>query len=234
MRRAIGWLVILVGIVAMLGGAFLAAAFGPDNTLVSGPHAFASDGIAVVTAPRAIAYAGPTVRIDVDVAEATDPVFVGVGRDLDVRDYFHGSAFTRIDELSVPWDTVTSEVEGDGDPAADPRDLDWWLVQDTGTGSASITLALPEQTVDVVVMDPDRNPGFAPEITVAVVQKGSFAFGLALAVAGLGIVLAGWVWGSAAYEVVADADAKADADADADSAPEVDSDTTVDAETKAE
>jgi hypothetical protein len=118
-----------------------------------------------------------------------EPVFVGIGNAVDVADYLAGAPVTRVDSFSLPWDVSTTTVEGNAAPAADPRDLDWWLVSDSGDGSASIDFPLPDDVVDVVIMDPDRGREFAADVTVGVEIPGLFAGAIATAAFGVGLVL---------------------------------------------
>lgn len=192
MRRTGGWLLVLLGVLLVLLGCTAAVVFGPDNEVASGPHSFASDGTAIATAPEAIQYAGPTVRIAV-VSSSDRPLFVGLAHDVDVRDYLAGSAYTRVDSLDLPWDTTTSRVGGQDTPGRPPAELDWWLVSDTGPGKASLAFTLPDDAVDVVVANADLRPHLRVQATVTVVRPGAFVGGLAAALAGLGLAAVGGV-----------------------------------------
>ncbi|MGH3447149.1 MAG: hypothetical protein ACRDP4_05955 [Nocardioidaceae bacterium] len=193
MRRAVGWLLLVVGVGCCIVGVVAAIAFGPDDTVSSGPHGFSSKGAAIITAPTAIAYSGPTVELTASTPSPTKPVFVGVAYDVDVRDYLAGASYTRVETISVPWDTTQQQVAGDATSKRGPRGLDWWLVSSAGNGSATVTFPLPEAPVDIVVMDPDRAQGFRTHITVKVVQDGIFVVALAAIVGGLGACGAGWI-----------------------------------------
>ena len=109
-RRPLGWLCVVAGVALALFGVALTFLFGPDNRLSSGPHAFSSAGAAVVTAPAALDWTGATV--EVTAASEGRTVFVGLADDIDVRDYFADTSYTRIDDIDVPWHADTSEVEG--------------------------------------------------------------------------------------------------------------------------
>lgn len=192
MRRVAGWLLVLLGALLVLLGCTAAVVVGPDDEVASGPHSFASDGTAIVTAPEAIQYAGPTVRIT--VASSSDrPLFVGLAHDVDVRDYLAGSAYTRVDTLDLPWDTTTSRVDGQGTPDRPPAKLDWWLVSDTGPGEAAMTFTLLDDSVDVVVTNADLRPHLRVHVTATVLRPGAFVGGLAAALAGLGLAAVGGV-----------------------------------------
>lgn len=192
MRRAGGWLLVLLGTLLVLIGCTAALVFGPDNEVASGPHPLSSDGFAIATAPGAIQYAGPTVRITV-VSSSDRPLFVGLAHDVDVRNYLADSAYTRIDTLELPWDTTTSRVGGEGSPRRPPAELDWWLVSDRGSGEASMTFTLPDDSVDVVVTNADLRPRLRVDVTATVLRPGVFVGALAVALAGVGLAAAGRV-----------------------------------------
>jgi hypothetical protein len=189
MRRIVGWVLGALGVALLVAGTTCAAIVGADSSVSSGPHGLTSAGSAIVTGDNAVDRVGPTVTISVTTPDG-GPVFVGVGNAVDVDDYLAGSPVTRVDSLSLPWDVTTAAVEGRSAPAADPRDLDWWLVSDAGDGSATIDFPLPDDVVDVVVMDPDRGRDFVADITVGVEVPGLFAGAIAVAAFGLGLVLA--------------------------------------------
>ncbi len=193
MRGVGGWLLVLLGLVALTVGSAVAVAFGTDDTLTVGPHELATTGMAIVTAPGALPYAGPTMQVTVSVERPASTVFVGVGHHVDVRDYLADAAYTRIDKVSLPWRTESTQVRGRTQALTDPADLTWWLTSASATGVATVTFPLPDIPVDVVVTNPERAPGFRTDVTVEIIQKGVFVGALALVIAGVGLVAAGVV-----------------------------------------
>lgn len=191
MRGVGGWLLVLVGLAAVTLGSAVAIAFGSDDTLAMGPHELATTGMAIVTAPAALPYAGPTMQITASVERPASMVFVGVGHDVDVRDYLGGAAYTRIDKVSLPWRTETTLVRGRTSALADPSELTWWLTSASANRVATVTFPLPDVPVDVVVTDVGRAPGFITDVTVRVTQEGVFAGAVALLVGGAGLAVAG-------------------------------------------
>jgi hypothetical protein len=188
-RRALGWGAVVVGSLIALVALVVAVLVGPDNRIESGPHGFTSKGAAVATAPAALAWTGVTV--EVSASAQGRPVFVGVGHDVDVADYLHGTTYTRVDSIDVPWSTTTTQVAGDQDVPAPPGKVDFWLVSDVSEDDATVRFPRPESAVDVVVMDAEGKPGFSPDVTVSVVEKGLFLGAVGLLVLGLGIGAAG-------------------------------------------
>jgi hypothetical protein len=195
MRRLFGWLLLLLGSVAAIVGVAVVVVFGPDSRLTLGPHRLAASGSALVTAPRVLPYAGPTLTLTGTTPNGARPLFIGVGDDVDVRDYLSGTAYTRIDSLSLPWHVQVSTLRGTGGQPANPRDLSWWLTSSVHPGGATVTLPLPDAPVDIVIMElpgTSHTRGFAVDVRVAIGIPGSFAGGLALLVAGGGLLAAGW------------------------------------------
>jgi hypothetical protein len=188
-RRILGWTLAVAGVVLIVVGAACAAVVGTDDGLSSGTHRLTSDGSAIVTADTVLDRVGPTVSVAVTTPDG-GPVFVGLANAVDVDDYLAGSPVTRVDSFSFPWDVQTTAVDGRLAPQADPRDLDWWLASDSGKGSASIDFPLPDDVVDVVIMDPDRGTGFAADVTVTAQIPGLFWGAIAVAAFGVGLVLA--------------------------------------------
>ena len=195
MRTVLGWLLVLLGVVASLIGVVGAITFGPDNRISSGSHAFTSPGPTIVTAPGALSYSGPTLEVTVH-SDDNRQVFVGVAADVDVRDYLAQTSYTRLDTVDVPWDSTASKasnIAGDAAPLAVPGNLDWWLASQQGTGTATVTFPLPDSAIDLVVMDAELSRDFQADLTLTLVQDGAFVGGLALTVGGLGLAAAGWV-----------------------------------------
>jgi hypothetical protein len=192
MRRLGGLALIALGVLSVLMGSALAAAFGPDNEMGTGPHRLSTRGQAIVSAPEALAWAGPQVRLTVDSVDPGRSLFLGVGHDVDVRDFLDGAARTRIDTIEIPWRVTTTPISGSGFPKGAPADVGWWLADAHGRGSATLTWRLPDTAADVVILDPFGGDGLVVDVTAAVVAPGAFVVGLALVVLGLGFAVFGW------------------------------------------
>src|ERR1044072_2035931 len=101
MRRRGGLALIALGVLSVLMGSALAAAFGPDNEMGTGPHRLSTRGQAIVSAPEALAWAGPQGRLTLDSVHPERSLFLGVGHDVDVRDFLDGAARTQIDTIEI-------------------------------------------------------------------------------------------------------------------------------------
>lgn len=183
----------VLGAVAVLGGAALAAVVGPDDTVALGPHRLTSTGQALATAPRVIGYSGPTLQLAVTATSPGSRLFVGIGPDVDVRNYLTGTAYTRIDDVSLPWRVTQTAIPGQPRRLPDPRQLDWWLTTGVGDGSASADLPLPDEPIDIVVMDLTATDGFSVDVRAGIHQPGAFLGGLAAVVGGIGLLVVGWL-----------------------------------------
>ena len=193
MRRAVGWLLVALGLAAVLLGAVVAVVFGPDDRAQTGPHPVSTAGSAVATAPAVLRYAGPRLEITVSAQDPDRTVFVGLATDVDVADYLRAARHTRVDAVDLPWDVETTAVPGVAAPPAVPAVVDWWLVSREAPATTTLGFRLPDAEVDVVAMDARLRPGFRADVTVAWVQDGAFLGGIAIAVAGMGAAVAGWV-----------------------------------------
>lgn len=190
MQRVAGWFLALLGVAALVVASAAAIAFGPDDTVALGPHELTTTGTALVTAPRVLPYAGPTLEVTATAVHGRSSVFVGVGHDVDVRDYLSHAAYTQIDEVSLPWRAHTTAVPGRRHAGTSPAELTWWLTSASRRGGATVTFPLPDAPIDVVIMDLDRAPGFTTEVTVRVVQEGVFAGAVGLLLGGVGLLVA--------------------------------------------
>jgi hypothetical protein len=191
-RRLGGPALIALGVLSAVLGVGLAVLFGPDDRIGSGPHRLSTPGQAIVTAPSAIAYAGPRVELTVTSTQPQRKLFVGVAHDVDVRDFLDGTPRTRIDTIEVPWRVTTTNIPGSGFPKADPGDQTWWYADAEGRGEVTVGWRLPDTAADVVILDEDGGTRLAVDVTAEVVAPGVFVVGLALAVIGLGLAVFGW------------------------------------------
>jgi hypothetical protein len=192
MRRLGGLALIALGVLSAVLGIALAVLFGPDNRMGTGPHRLSTPGQAIVTAPEALAYAGPRVELRVASPDRERTLFLGVGHDVDVRDFLDGTPRTRIDAISIPWQVATTRVPGGGSPKGEPGDQNWWIADAEGRGDAVLSWRLPETAADVVILAQDGGDGLVVDVTAAVVAPGVFVVGLALVVLGLGVAVFGW------------------------------------------
>ncbi|WP_410786525.1 hypothetical protein [Kribbella sp. C-35] len=183
-RITLGLLLALSGLLAAIAGAV--AAFwlvGPDNTISTPRRELASTGLAVVTAPSLLDRHGPTLHVS---ASGDKPLFIGVGQDLDVRDYLSGTAHTQLTQFDPPATFGTQELRGDTKKLTPPGQLDWWVAQ-SAPGSQAVTWPIQDGLYDVVVMNADGTPAVGAQVTFGVqVHR---LFGICLLVLGAGVLV---------------------------------------------
>ncbi|TCC43198.1 hypothetical protein [Kribbella sindirgiensis] len=183
-RITLGLLLALSGLLAAIAGAV--AAFwlvGPDNTITTPRRELASTGLAVVTAPSLLDRHGPTLRVS---ASGDKPLFIGVGQDLDVRDYLAGTAHTRLVQFDPPATFGTQELRGDTKKLTPPGELDWWVAQ-SAPGAQAVNWPIQDGLYDVVVMNADGTPAVGAQVSFGIeVHR---LFGICLLVLGAGVVV---------------------------------------------
>ncbi|WUJ73572.1 hypothetical protein OG809_09955 [Kribbella soli] len=183
-RITLGLLLTLAGLAATVAGAV--AAFwlvGPDNTISTPSREFASSGLAVVTAPTLLDRHGPTLHVN---ASGDKPLFVGIGQDLDVRDYLAGSAHTRLTRFEPPGTFGTQDLRGRSGKLTPPGQLDWWVAQ-SASGSQSVSWPMQDGRYEVVVMNADGTPAVGAQVSFGVqVHR---LFGICLLVLGAGVLV---------------------------------------------
>ncbi|MGW5192403.1 hypothetical protein ACWEOO_24370 [Kribbella sp. NPDC004138] len=183
-RITLGLLLSLSGLMAAVAGAV--AAFwlvGPDNTISTPGRELTSRGLAVVTAPALLDRHGPTLHVS---ASGDKPLFVGVGRDLDVRDYLSGAAHTQLVRFDPPGMFGTQELRGASAKLTPPGELDWWVAQSVA-GSQSVSWPIQDGLYDVVVMNADGTPAVGGQVTFGIeVHR---LFGICLLVLGAGVLV---------------------------------------------
>ncbi len=191
MRAKAGLSIMLAGVVVALFGAAVMAVLGPDGRVISGPHRIKTDGVAVVTAPPTLSWAGVRIGVLAEVP-VNKPVFVGLGNSLDVQNYLAKTARYQIDSYHTPWNLKAREVKGEVEnlPSA-PTALDWWLAQGAGLGGASISTRLPDETVSLAILAIGSSNLTGLRVSVAYEVHGGFALGAGLVLLGVAGVLFG-------------------------------------------
>lgn len=183
-RITLGLLLALSGLVATAAGAV--AAFwlvGPDNTITTPSRELAAKGLAVVSAPALLDRHGPTLHVS---ATGDKPLFIGVGQDLDVRDYLSGVAHTQLVRFDPPATFGTQELRGRTGKLTPPGQLDWWVAQ-SATGAQSLSWPIRDGRYDVVVMNADGSPAVGAQVTFGLqVHR---LFGICLLVLGAGVLV---------------------------------------------
>ncbi|HEU0288788.1 MAG TPA: hypothetical protein VFR22_17185, partial [Nocardioidaceae bacterium] len=74
-----------------------------------------------------------------------------------------------------------------------PADLDWWVASASGTGSATMTVELPEQAFGLAVIAVGGGDLEGLQVTAAYELDGGFGIGLGLVGFAVGLGLFGWI-----------------------------------------
>lgn len=190
MRRKAGLGIMLAGILVALFGVAMMVVLGPDGRIKTGPHEVDTDGIAIVTAPPVISWAGARVGVFAELP-VNKPVFVGLGNSLDVENYVSETAHLQIDSYHAPWTTTSREIRGLPNLPAAPTAMDWWIVDNAGLGGASISTRLPDETVSLAILSVGSSNLTGLKVTVTYEIRSGFGLGAGLVLLGIGAVLFG-------------------------------------------
>jgi len=196
--RAAAAIAIAIGSLATIGALALMALFGPTGTLDPGPFPPISTPTAVLvldpgtvtdTATAAQVLGAPTVGVSATSDGA--PVFVGIGRAVEVDRYLSGVA---TDVVAVGADGSVP-IDLDRHPgqalAAPPTEQSFWVVSATSASTADLTWPIQDGTYRVVVMNTDGTPGMTTQVHAAVTVPHMFDFALGALVGGLLLTGAG-------------------------------------------
>jgi hypothetical protein len=192
MRRVVGILLMLFAVLAAALGAGIAIVLGTDNRAATGPHQIETSAPVVVADPDVFSWAGPTITMRIDVDD-DQQVFIGAANAVDIADYVGSTQRTEITSYDAPWDIETRDVFGDAPLPAAPGQVDWWMAQSTGNGSATISVKLPEEAFSLVVIAVGGGDLDGLRVTASYDIDGGFGIGLGLIGFAVGLGLFGWI-----------------------------------------
>src|SRR5262245_44544412 len=192
MRRFVGIVLILLAVITALAGAGLAILLGTDNRTTTGPHEIDTNAGVLVTRPDVLSWAGPTITLTVEV-EPGQEIFVGAANAVDLADYVATTHRTEVTDFRPPWDIATEDVPGENRLAVAPGNLDWWVTQAVGTGSATLSVELPEQAFALAVIAIGGGDLEGMRVTTAYDLDGGFGIGLGMVGFAVGLGLFGWI-----------------------------------------
>jgi hypothetical protein len=192
MRRFVGIVLMLIAVIIAVGGAGLAILLGTDNRTATGPHEIETDASVLVTRPDVLSWAGPTITLTVEV-EPGQEVFVGAANAVDLADYVATTDRTEVADYRPPWDITTEDVPGETRLPVAPGNLDWWMAQAEGTGSATLSVELPEQAFALAVIATGGGDLRGMRVTAAYQLDGGFGIGLGMVGFAVGLGLFGWI-----------------------------------------
>lgn len=196
----IGCLLALPGIGMLLGGAALGGihAFGRDDagyfnstlrTVQTSTVAATIEDVLIDIDPVSQRWVADRLDVDVRIrVTPTDPqqeVFLGIAPSDDVDGYLAGTAHDRL--IRVDRGAQRYErASGDSEIAA-PTDQDFWVEQDSGTGTRELSWELTSGRWSLVIMNADGSPGVAVAATLS--AHAGFLLPLAWTLIGIGLLL---------------------------------------------
>lgn len=192
MRRFVGIVLILLAVITALAGAGLAILLGTDNRTTTGPHEIETNAAVLVTRPDVLSWAGPTITLTVEV-EPGQEIFMGAANAVDLADYVATTNRTEVTDFRPPWDIATEDVPGENRLSVAPGNLDWWVTQAVGTGSATLSVELPEQAFALAVIAIGGGDLQGMRVTAAYDLDGGFGIGLGMLGFAVGLGLFGWI-----------------------------------------
>ncbi|MFF5790504.1 DUF4389 domain-containing protein [Paeniglutamicibacter sp. NPDC012692] len=173
---ALGLLLALVGIGAIIGGAASAAVLskqGPDGYLSTPMRGFSATSYALTSPPARIGTdtISPNLGSLRLSAESTAPggqVFIGVGPKSDVDRYLGGVHATEVTGVDTsPFRVQYRDMPGTAVPSP-PAGQGFWVASASGPGTQQVTVDLRSGDWVVVIMNADASAGITANVQAAV------------------------------------------------------------------
>lgn len=195
----IGSLLLLPSLAMLIGGGALAAAyaFARDDdgyfdasidTITSPTAAVTAEDLTLSAEPGSPDWLLDLIETDVRLrvtSGADEPVFVGIGPEVDVDAYLAGVAHDEVTGLDGD-DAVLSRRAGSSTAAA-PTDEGLWVASATGTGTQQLDWEATDGRWAVAVMNADGSPGVRADVDVGLRVDGGLP--VAVVLTGLGLAL---------------------------------------------
>ena len=182
MKKVLGILLALIGLVVAAAGIAGIVVIGSDDTVDSPTTTLKlGEAKAVVSTPGLLAFKDTTMRLS---ARSTGgAVFIGQAHPVDAKSYLSTAptyAVTKVDASGMTGVVVK------GDPKtvlADPTKQAFWTAKATGPGTQSLTLKLDGSPTEYVVMP--LGAGADVSVTSGVVVRNGFVLSIAAVVVGV-------------------------------------------------
>lgn len=175
----LGSIIAIIGFGLLAAGASLGWAYGTQRDdagfFTTSNERFETDSFALTSDNIDLGQPGPddwwadrdlaTVRITVDNADAR-PVFVGIGPESDVEAYLAGIPHDHITDVNFHRFSVDYRRENAGGTStpAPPADQAFWVTQESGEASQSLTWDLEPGNWAIVVMNADATTNVVADI----------------------------------------------------------------------
>lgn len=146
-------------------------------------YAVVSTGINVAGSPDWVQVERVTGEIELRVEGAGDtPVFVGMAREQDARDYLAGLSYDEVTRIGGG--DVDYRPHSGGEPQTPPGDQEFWAASVEGTGLQTLTFRPEDGTWVIVAMNADASAGVDVFGSVAAELPILSGFAMALLIAG--------------------------------------------------
>jgi hypothetical protein len=161
-----GAVLTVAGLVSVVAGVGVLAVFGGDATVNSGKHTLSTDTAALVSEPANIdstnsvadVVGDPRVRFAVTSTDAGKGAFVGVGPAKQVDRYLAGAPVDEVTDFDVDPFKLTRDTKPGTKRLAAPGAQTFWVAQNEGPRSASLSWKVRDGDYRVVVMNADGSP----------------------------------------------------------------------------
>ena len=202
-----GIIIVLIGLGATAGGGIVLAIDGSfrDNQGFYTTHMIpvSSDSSAVVSEPADFrlepgwwwAERNPiTVRMDATNVNASKPVFVGIARDADLRNYLDGVSYDQVVGFTLQANRLQLvHYNGTRTPAS-PTAQNFWVASASGTGQQEILWDVTTGSYSLVLMNADGSATIDADVSLgAKIPEVLRGVGLGLLIGGIVFLVGGGV-----------------------------------------
>ena len=192
----LGGLLLVIGVLAAIGGGALMALFGSNNTLSSGTQQVSTPTRALVSEAGSIqgasgaqtAVGSVRLRITATPAGAGHLLFLGIGPASAVDRYLSGVSHDVATDVSVTPFHLTLARQGGTATPPPPGSQSFWVAKASGT-HPTLTWTVTNGSYRVVVMNTDAAAPVAFSGGLDLTIPHSFAIGIGLLIGGIVLIL---------------------------------------------
>ena len=192
----LGGVLLVIGLLAGIGGGALMAVFGSNDTVDSGVQQVSTPTRALVSPASSIqdasgvqtAFGSVRLRITATPAGAGHPIFVGIGPASAVDRYLSGVSHDVATDVSVDPFRLTLARHGGTATPPPPGSQSFWVAQASGSHPA-LTWTVTSGSYRVVVMNTDAAAPVAFSAGLALTIPHLFAIGLGLLIGGIVLIV---------------------------------------------
>ena len=192
----LGGLLLVIGVLAAIGGGALMALFGSNNTLSSGVQQVSTPTRALVSEAGSIqgasgaqtAVGSARLRITATPTGAGHLLFLGIGPASAVDRYLSGVSHDVATDVTVTPFHLTLARQGGTATPAPPGSQSFWVAKASGT-HPTLTWTVTNGSYRVVVMNTDAAAPVAFSGGLDLTIPHSFAIGIGLLIGGIALIV---------------------------------------------